>query len=55
MVFLKFKSNKNISTMEPHKGLKCYDTKFFAGIDFYDYWNLEKRPAYISANKTKAP
>lgn len=34
---------------------KCYDTKLFGGVYFYDYWNLNNHPIYLNLNKRKLP
>ena len=30
---------------------KVYDSKFFGGIDFKDYWDLHSHPLYIRLDK----
>jgi len=34
-----------------HEQLKRYETKYFGGIEFYDYWDLRNHPLYIKADK----
>lgn len=34
---------------------KVYDTKFFGGINFNDYWDLRNHPLYISFDKKNKP